>query len=145
VDTIDIRDPLGVEMEYEVLEPGHIIMPHFAFYNEEGVLAFSAHDLDPAWKRHPRPTGLYVSTAWIPGNLLADGTFSVGAGIDTIDPVIFQFYEYDAVAFHVVDSLEGESARGDFTGDMGGVVRPMLKWSTKFEGDESHGKQRSKP
>jgi lipopolysaccharide transport system ATP-binding protein len=144
IDKIDIRQPLRVEMEYEVLKPDHIIMPHFAFYNEEGVLAFSAHDLDPAWRKRPRPVGSYVSTAWIPGNLLADGTFSVGAGIDTIDPIIFQFYEYDVVAFHVIDNLEGDTARGDFTGDMGGVLRPMLKWSTQFNGDESYTKQRSK-
>ncbi|MBI2487677.1 MAG: ABC transporter ATP-binding protein [Deltaproteobacteria bacterium] len=144
IDTIDIRQPLKVEMEYEVLKPDHIIMPHFAFYNEEGVLAFSAHDLDPVWRRRPRPKGIYVSTAWIPGNLLADGTFSVGAGVDTIDPIIFQFYEYDAIAFHVNDSLESDSSRGDFTGDMGGILRPMLKWSTQFNGDEYSTKQHSK-
>ena len=61
-----------------------------------------------------------------------------------IDPITFQFYEYDVVAFHVIDNLEGDSARGDFTGDMGGVLRPMLKWSTQYYGDESYTKQCSK-
>jgi len=142
IDTIDITQPLRVEMEYEVLKPGYILMPHFAFSNEEGMLAFSAHDLDPVWRRRPRPTGLYVSTVWIPGNLLAEGTFFVGAGIDTIDPITFQFYEYDAVAFQVNDSFERDSARGDYTGEMGGILRPMLKWSTQYEGDGAISKVR---
>jgi lipopolysaccharide transport system ATP-binding protein len=37
------------------------------------------------------------------------------------------------VAFHVVDSLDGNSARGDYAGTMEGVVRPMLKWQTVFK------------
>ena len=31
----------------------------------------------------------------------------------------------------VKDSLEGDSARGDWTGHMPGVVRPMLRWTTQ--------------
>ena len=29
-------------------------------------------------------------------------------------------------------SLDGDSARGDWAGEMYGVVRPLLKWSTQF-------------
>ena len=43
-----------------------------------------------------------------------------------------QFYELDAVAFQVIDSLDGDSARGDYAGRMTGVVRPLLQWSTQF-------------
>ncbi|MER3446455.1 MAG: ABC transporter ATP-binding protein [Candidatus Dadabacteria bacterium] len=131
IDAVDIRQPLRVEMEYEVLKAGYALMPHFAFYNEEGVLAFVSHDLDPAWRRRPRPKGLYVSTVWIPGNLLSEGMFFVHAGLDTIDPVIPQFDECDAVAFQVIDNFDGDSARADYAGDMGGIVRPMLKWTTQ--------------
>jgi len=37
------------------------------------------------------------------------------------------------VAFLVVDSSEGDSARGDYTGHMPGLVRPLLSWTTQFE------------
>ena len=37
----------------------------------------------------------------------------------------------DAVSFHVQDPGEGDSARGDFTGQWKGVVRPLLKWTTE--------------
>ena len=38
----------------------------------------------------------------------------------------------EAVGFLVVDSHDGDSARGDLVGEMLGVVRPMLKWTTQF-------------
>jgi lipopolysaccharide transport system ATP-binding protein len=48
-----------------------------------------------------------------------------------MDPIIVQFHETNAVAFQVVDSFEGDSARGDWPGKFRGVVRPMLKWTTQ--------------
>ena len=136
-ETVDIRQPVGIDMEYEVLKSGYTILPYYDLYNEEGVLALEAVDLDPTWRRRSRPTGLYTSTAWIPGNLLAEGTLFVTAGITTMEPVIEQFHERDAVAFQVIDSLNGDSARGDWTGALGGaVIRPILKWSTQFNPNE---------
>jgi hypothetical protein len=38
----------------------------------------------------------------------------------------------DAVAFQVIDSLDGNSARVDYIGNLSGVVRPFLKWKTEF-------------
>ena len=46
-----------------------------------------------------------------------------------MDPVTIHFFERDAVAFQVIDKLEGDSARGDYAGPYPGVVRPMLKWT----------------
>jgi lipopolysaccharide transport system ATP-binding protein len=129
-DVLDIRRPICVEMEYEVLKSGYTLMPHFAFTNEDGVRAFSAYDVDPEWRRRPRPVGRYVSTVWIPGNLLSEGTLFVMAEVATINPTILQFKERDVVAFQVVDSMDGDSARGDISGQMRGVVRPMLRWTT---------------
>lgn len=134
-DKVDIRCPFRFEMEYEVLKDGHILMPSFPINNEAGIRLFSAHDMDPEWRRRPRPKGKYVSTAWIPGNLLAEGKFLVGAGLETIGSAILQFYETDAVAFEVIDSLDGDTARGDYIGEIKGVVRPLLKWSTQYSPD----------
>ena len=131
-DIIDIREPVFVEMEYDVIKPGYKLLVHLQFYNDEGVHAFSAHDLDPDWRRRPRPAGRYTSMVEIPGNFLSEGTIFVGAGLETLDPVINQFYLLDLVAFQVVETQDGgDSARGDFAGNMGGIVRPLLKWSTK--------------
>jgi lipopolysaccharide transport system ATP-binding protein len=131
-DAVDIRKPVGIEMEFEVLKPGYVLAPNYHFFNEEGINVFVAGDHDPVWQRQPRPKGRYLSTAWIPGNLLSEGTLIVGAAISTNDPVIVHFFERDAVAFQIVDSLDGDSARGDYAGHIPGIVRPILRWTTKY-------------
>jgi lipopolysaccharide transport system ATP-binding protein len=131
-DAVDIRQQVGLDIEYEVLKPGYVLSPYCDFYNEEGVLVFGATDLDPAWRRRPRPAGIYVSTAWVPGNFLSEGTLFIKAALATMEPVITQFNERDVVAFQVIDYLDGDSARGDWTGRWGGAVRPLLKWTTQY-------------
>ncbi len=131
-DALDIRQPIGLEMEFEVLQPGHLLAPNYHLHNEEGTYLFVSNDLDPAWRGRPRPMGHYVSTAWIPGNFLAEGTVIVSAVISTLDPVIVHVEERDAVAFHVIDSLDGDSVRGDYAGPYPGVVRPLLQWTNTF-------------
>jgi lipopolysaccharide transport system ATP-binding protein len=133
-EAVDIRCPVGIEITYDVLRPGHVLVPNFHFFNEEGIIAFIASDQN--WKDRTRPVGHYVSTAWIPGNLLSEGTLIVGAAISTMDPVTVHFYERDAVAFQVIDSLAGDSARGHFAGPMPGVFRPLLHWTTQSGLDE---------
>jgi lipopolysaccharide transport system ATP-binding protein len=131
-ETVDIRQPVGIEVEFEVLKPGVVLAPNFHFYNQEGICVFIAGDQDPAWRNTPRPTGRYVSTAWIPGNFLAEGTLIVNVAISTMNPVIVHVHERDAVAFQVVDSLVGDSVRGEFAGNIPGLVRPRLKWETHY-------------
>lgn len=128
-DTMDIREPICLEVEYEVLRPGQIIVPHADFVNEEGVTAFVTIDLDPAWHRRPRPVGTFVSTVRLPPNFLAEGSLVAGIALSTMDPFIVHVHVPDAVAFHVTDALDGDSARGDYGGHMPGVVRPLLEWS----------------
>ena len=56
----------------------------------------------------------------------------VSAGLTTTNPDQKQFLERDVVAFQVVDSLDGDSARGDSAKQVRGVVRPLLQWTTVF-------------
>jgi lipopolysaccharide transport system ATP-binding protein len=132
---VDIRQSVGVEIEFEVLRPGYALWPHYTLDNDEGVRVFLSFDQDPEWRGRPRPVGRYVSTSWIPGNMLAEGTMIIGASVRTEQPRIVHFYERDAAAFQVIDSLEGNSARGDYLGAMPGIVRPLLKWTTRYEPD----------
>lgn len=132
-DTVDIRRPVRIEVEFEVWKPGYRLMPHFRLSNEEGVIAFTSNDVDPEWRGRPRPSGRYTSTVWIPGNYLAEGTMFVSVGLMTINPDRKQFRERDVVAFQVVDSLDGDSARGDSARRLRGVVRPLLKWTTELK------------
>jgi lipopolysaccharide transport system ATP-binding protein len=131
VTNVDIRKPVGIEMDFEVMKSGYVLTPSYRFVNEEGQVAFTSDDLDPAWRRRQRPIGRQLSTAWIPGNFLSEGTLIVSASIRTVVSHTVHFFESDAVAFHVTDSLDGDSARGDFAGGIPGIVRPLLQWTTR--------------
>ena len=133
-ETVDIRKPVGLQMEFEVLKPGYIMLPYYIVYNEEGVRVFTAVDLDPDWRGRPRLRGRYVSVAWVPGNLFSEGRLFVGVALKTTaqKKQTYYFRETEVVAFQVIDSLDGDSARGDYAGKMGGAVRPLLRWETKF-------------
>jgi lipopolysaccharide transport system ATP-binding protein len=130
-DTVDIRKPVRTEMEYEVLKPGCVLVPALKFFNEEGIHLFTTLDLNPAWRQRPRPTGRYISTAVIPGNYLAEGSIFVSPVINSFSPNIVHAHEHHAIAFQVIDTLDGDSARGDFAGTMKGVIRPLLQWETR--------------
>jgi lipopolysaccharide transport system ATP-binding protein len=128
---LDIRRPIGIEIDFEVLRPGHVLVPNFHLYNDAGIHVFAAKDLDPRYYRQPRAPGRYACTAWIPGNFLAEGGYVVTPAVSTYVPLVVHICEPDAVAFQVVDTQEGGSARGDYAGPYPGVVRPILDWTTR--------------
>jgi lipopolysaccharide transport system ATP-binding protein len=130
-DSIDIRQPTRVEMTYQVLQSGQVLVPNYHFYNEEGICVFVVQDLSSDARQQPREAGLFVSTLVIPPNFLAEGRLVVSAAITTYYPFNVHVFERDAVSFRVMDSLEGNSARGDYAGPMPGVVRPIFDWSTQ--------------
>lgn len=129
----DIRRPVFMEMTYEILQDGQILMPSFQLYNEENLCIFTSNDLDENWRRVPRKKGVYTSRARIPANFLAEGNFYVSVSLVTFEPLNVHFNERDIVAFLITDSLDGDSARGDFAGQISGVIRPILEWETEFE------------
>ena len=131
--SIDIRQPVGIEMTYEVLEPGHTLVPNYHFFNEEGLHLFAVQEVGPEWRRRPRPMGQYVSTAWLPGNFLSEGALRVSLGVSSHIPVsAVHLWQEKVVGFQVVDNLADESARGDYTGPMPGVIRPLVDWTTHY-------------
>ncbi len=133
VDSIDVRHEVGIELEFEVLEPGHLFFPHFGLRNEDGTLLFVGVDVDPEWRGRKRPPGRYISTGWIPGNLLAEGLVSVLAVVMTLRPETVRALVEDAVAFRVIDCLTAQdTSRGDYDRPLPGILRPMLQWTTTF-------------
>jgi lipopolysaccharide transport system ATP-binding protein len=131
-DAIDIRRPFALEMEYDILKPNMKCIPHFNISNENAILLFITFDTDRTWQRQARPVGRYISRAWIPGNYLAEGVHFVGVQMTSLEPLTTRFHKREALAFQVIDSMTGDTARGAFAGAMGGVVRPLLTWETDY-------------
>jgi lipopolysaccharide transport system ATP-binding protein len=130
--SVDVRKPIGIEIGFSVLRLGEPVLPKIKVYDRDGDVAFNALDTSPRWQE-PTGPGDYVTTAWIPGNLLNEGFTSVDVSIVSLAAPKLHPHagSHDAVSFHVHDPGEGDSARGPFTGQVRGVVRPLLEWSSE--------------
>ncbi|MCA1556538.1 MAG: ABC transporter ATP-binding protein [Acidobacteria bacterium] len=129
----DIRSPVRVELTYDVLKAGHMLTPHVELHNEEGAHAFSSHDTSDEWRRTAREVGRYRSIISIPGNLLSEGTLRAHASVMSHLPVTtLHAQARNVIAFQVIDTQQGDSARGDYIGPIPGVVRPLLDWRTRL-------------
>lgn len=132
-ENFDIQSRIGLTIEFEVTESGHRLLPMFCLINEYGINICLLLDNSPEWRGKPRPCGMYKSTVWIPGNLLSEGMLSVDVAMWTTAPkYVHQFHECNVVAFHVVDKVDGESARGEWVGELPGVIRPKWDWQTEY-------------
>jgi lipopolysaccharide transport system ATP-binding protein len=129
-ETLDIREPARLELEFEVLQGGRLLVYGFSLYNDQDVCVLDLVDLDPAWRGRPRPPGRYRTTMWIPGDFLADGTYYVDVGLSAMEPEELQLHERQVISFNVVE-LEPGAARGEWTGEFDGVLRPVLSWKTE--------------
>jgi ABC-type polysaccharide/polyol phosphate transport system, ATPase component len=132
--SFDIRRPVGIEATYEVTRGGQIILPHYKVYNQSRVHLFTVQDVTEEWRRREKEKGEYVSTAWIPGNFMAEGSFFVNIGMITYLPKMkVHFIEPEVVSFDIIDPMTGDTARGDYVGNMEGAVRPIVAWETSYK------------
>lgn len=136
-DTVDIRRPVTIEMEYRVLEEGRQLIHAFLFYDDHGVLLFyGAPFASDRPEAEPQPAGLVRACCTIPGNLFAECRVRVWAEVSTRFP-LYQVHVLapDAVAFQVVDSGEPGSVRATWGRPIPGVMRPQLSWTCEHCGD----------
>jgi lipopolysaccharide transport system ATP-binding protein len=132
----DIREPIFVEVEFWNLSDEEDFRPfaNVHFFNGEGTCLFASADSNNVeWRNRPRRRAVVTSRCRIPGNFLAEGGVFVHAAVSSLNPTIVHVLEYDAVMFHVTDNSTGDGARGEYTGDFPGVVRPLLDWDVAEE------------
>jgi lipopolysaccharide transport system ATP-binding protein len=129
---VDVRRPVGIEIGFTVREPDTPIFPKIKLYDREGQAAFNAIDTSSRWHDLPEP-GDYVSTAWIPANLMNEGVATVDVDICSygLNSLRSRAGKRQAVSFHVQDPGDGDSAKGLYRGQWKGVVRPLLEWTTE--------------
>ena len=100
-------------------------------YDIEGECILSSiSNQDVNWHAKGMPSGKYLSICEIPPDLLKDGVYYISLmiwgdgyswGVKIDDVVSFEIHE------------DENSARGDFSGKMLGVIRPRFKWVTTKE------------
>ena len=135
-DFFDIRRPITIEFSYRVYQSSAALNSAFFLYNQDNIIVFiSSGTHDPEWAGRKRQAGLYTSRCVIPGNFLAEGTYSIQAIINTVDNIkspTVHVNEKNAIGFKIYDPLEGGSAREQHSGAYYGVVRPILVWNTAY-------------
>jgi len=129
VDAVDVRNTVGIQTKFTVLTHGPPLFPQIKVVDGRGDTAFNAMDTNPVWLEPSEP-GTYVSIAWIPGNLLNEGLFTVHAAVCSFALPKPAIHALRPVAFHVHDLGEGDSSRGAYAGLWQGPVRPLLEWET---------------
>jgi lipopolysaccharide transport system ATP-binding protein len=130
--SVDIRRSFGIEVKWEVIQEGLSMEPHITIINQENHVVFVTIDMDPEWRGKQRHLGTYSSTAWVDGNLMAEGIFYINIHIVNRQDYTVQFSVHSALSFQIFDTLEGNSARGDYGKDFPGIVRPLLRWTTEY-------------
>jgi lipopolysaccharide transport system ATP-binding protein len=131
VDTTDVREGVGVEIRFRALRDGPPLFAKIKVRDRQGDVAFNA--LDVGQMEAKSAPGVYAVTAWIPPNLLNEGTSTIDVAVCTLHaPKLHpRAQRSEAVAFSVVDPGDGDTARGLFTGQLRGAVRPLLEWTSQ--------------
>ncbi len=127
----DVKEPVYIEVDYEVVHAQHVLNLHLYFKNEMGDTIFVAMDnLDTPWRTERTPAGLHRARCEVPANLLNESFVRVDYLICT-KPTTRDYVVYpDAVFFHIVDDMRPGGARGDWTREWpASVVRPRLNWA----------------
>ncbi len=132
LNVVSVSQSFGLQVVYDVLEEGQILSPYITLVSETGLDLFSTVDSDAAADKVPRKPGRYHSSVWVPGDLLAEGTYYVRVVMRSIKSQYRPFTERDIVVFTVVDQGGGDFGTGWWEGRPGGVIRPQLNWSTEY-------------
>lgn len=124
----DTTEKIGVTLEYEVLKDDAVFTHGINVYNQENMNIFNSHDVTSPLRTEKRKKGRYRATAWIPGNLLPEGLFSVGVALFLPNPVDILVHKQEALVFEVFTDFSKLSARGNYADEFPGVVRPLIQW-----------------
>jgi lipopolysaccharide transport system ATP-binding protein len=132
-DSVDIREPITVEIEYwsNAVETRPAANLHF--WNDQGACLFATAEFSaPGWGERPRPHGVVVrAVCRVPGNFFAEGRVILRyAAVTSYNPTALHALERDAISFQVVDHSQGDGARGPYGGEWPGVMRPLLEWQS---------------
>jgi lipopolysaccharide transport system ATP-binding protein len=121
-----IDEEVGIEIIFIVIKSSNDLVCGINLFNRYDLHLFSSHDSQNRGKEYT--PGTYMTTVWIPRNILSEGLHLVSAALMTYNP--FQVLEHDInnVGFNVADKQDGTTVRGEYSGGFPGVVRPRLKW-----------------
>ena len=146
VSSVLIDEPFAIEVTFDVLRPGKNVQPALHFKNDAEHYLFVVACTDPAWMTAPPPPGRHVTTAWVPAHLMNAGVVHITVALATPDPFERHCVVERAVSFNVFERFgDTSSARGLYSRNFPGVVRPRLQWETRRNATEPSRAAPSRP
>ena len=131
---LDVRSELNVQIEFQVYCAGAKVTPALHLFDSQSNWVFASIDIDPEWHNKKVSAGRYMAEVTIPSNLLAEGLYTIGVSIASLEPNIDHLFEHECIGFTMYDPIHGDSARGEYTGDFPGSMRPKLQWKNSRVG-----------
>lgn len=124
----DVRRPINVEIEYELLAPLPRFRTAFRLVASDGtVILTSAESSNQGWDQTSREPGKYTSWCEIPGNFLNVGQYGITVSCD-IPFVRALFFVENCLNFHVEET---GSHSGRFPERWPGLICPKFDWQVE--------------
>lgn len=121
VNKININELFGIEIEYEILSDFKGLVPNIAISTINGTEVL--HNI---YVTSPSSKGKHKVICWIPANFLNNRKYKVLIAIASFTPFTVG-HAIQEIIFEVIENMD-EKYRGNYRGEIHGVVRPNLKW-----------------
>jgi len=123
-----IVNDIKLEFTYEIIKEKQLFTCGFNLFNNQGIHILSSHDKDSQTLTIPLPIGIHKKTVVIPGKILAEGGYICSFAIMRYKPFFVEFHEMDVVGFTIIEIKSDKTMRGEYTGKIPGLIRPLLNW-----------------
>ncbi len=131
--SVNIGQEFSIEIDYDVTVDDMVLYPAIQLINEWGTEIVWSTDTGTPLHGKPRPAGTYHCVVRFPANLLSEGILTTSVTIASLRPRKFHVTEPDAVHFQAMEVIDGTTARGEYTGHVGSILRPRLDWTVSLE------------
>jgi lipopolysaccharide transport system ATP-binding protein len=132
VSQVGIHEPFILEIKYLVTCPGVKLNLSVSVFSQDGIYVFASPSLtDIQWFQKPHPRGLFRSLCFIPANTFNRGRYDFTILLVEGGRRILQ--QLDKIVS--VEMIDLGYTSGGYFGYWGGVVRPILEWSTEYVGE----------
>lgn len=125
VTAVDVNETFGIEIDFEVFDGNTRLYPNVHFFSKKNeylfVSSIASNDLEIKEK------GRYLSTVWVPKNLLNEGGFYAGIAVSSVNPTRVHFNEKEALVFDIVEENYHNRSNG-YVNKLPGFFRPALNW-----------------
>ncbi|HRQ22146.1 MAG TPA: ABC transporter ATP-binding protein [Anaerolineales bacterium] len=123
----EVSDEIFIRLDYRVGVPNTRFRCAMVF-STQGVTVFST--IEP-YELERKEIGLYSSVLRIPAHLLAESEYSINVSAFTSAGSKKHYISLrNVLHFQIYDSMTTPSARGDYTQNLAGVIRPRLDWKS---------------